>query len=155
MGGIIFLLLWRKKTPSHLFIYLFIYLGFLRAAPKTYGGSRAEGRIRATAAGLHQATATQDLSHNSQQYQTLNPLIKVRDRTGNLTVPSWIHFRCAITGTPPCPTLDSLCILPHFPFFYSLLICISFSRLYTQRRWILVLVTYTVVSGLGRAVPDT
>ena len=52
------------------------------------------------------ATATQDLSHvcdlhnSSQQCQTLNPLSEARDRTCNLSVPSWIHFHCTTTGTP-------------------------------------------------------
>ena len=50
------------------------------------------------------ATATQDLSHicdlhhNSQQRRILNPLIKARDQTLHLMVPSWIHF-CCTTGT--------------------------------------------------------
>ena len=56
------------------------------------------------------ATATQDLSrifhlhHSSQLRQILNPLIKTRDGTHNLMVPSQICFHCATTGTP----LDSI-----------------------------------------------
>ena len=52
------------------------------------------------------ATATRDpshifdLHHSSQQHWILNPLSEARDRTGNLIVPSWIHFHCTTTGTP-------------------------------------------------------
>ena len=50
------------------------------------------------------ATATQDpshvcdLHHSSQQRQILNPLSEDKDRTHNLTVPSQICFRCAMTS---------------------------------------------------------
>ena len=55
------------------------------------------------------ATATQDpshvcsLCHSSQQLQILNPLSKARDRTCNVMVPSWIRFRCTMTGTLTSP----------------------------------------------------
>ena len=57
-----------------------------------YGGSQARGLIRAVAASLH---------HNSQQCWIPNPLSETRDQTHNLIVPSQIHFRCTMTGTPP------------------------------------------------------
>ena len=41
-----------------------------------------------------------DLHHSSRQCQVLNPLSGARDGTPNLMVPSWIHFLCAMTGTP-------------------------------------------------------
>ena len=41
-----------------------------------------------------------DLHYSSQQRRILNPLIKARDGTPNLMVPSWIHFCCTTTGTP-------------------------------------------------------
>ena len=41
-----------------------------------------------------------DLHHSSRQRRSLNPLSKTRDRTRNLMVPSLIHFRCAMMGTP-------------------------------------------------------
>jgi len=41
-----------------------------------------------------------DLHHRSWQRWILNPLSKARDQTCNLMVPSWIHFRCAMKGTP-------------------------------------------------------
>ena len=52
------------------------------------------------------ATAMQDpshvcsLHHSSQQHQILNPLSEARERTRNLMVPSQIHCRCAMMGTP-------------------------------------------------------
>ena len=42
-----------------------------------------------------------DLHHSSWQHWIFNPLIKARDRTCSLMVPSWIHFGCATTGTHP------------------------------------------------------
>ena len=41
-----------------------------------------------------------DLQHSSWQRQVLYPLSEVRDRTCHLTIPSWIHFHCAMMGTP-------------------------------------------------------
>ena len=52
------------------------------------------------------ATATPYLScvcklhHSSRQHRILNPLSEARDQTCNLVVPRWIHFRCAMRGTP-------------------------------------------------------
>ena len=71
-----------------------IYFGgafFFRAATVAYGGSQARGPIRAVAAGLY---------HSSWQRRILNPLSRDRDQTRNLMVPRWIHFHCAIAGTP-------------------------------------------------------
>ena len=41
-----------------------------------------------------------ELHHSSLQCWILNPLNKARDWACNLTVPSWICFYCATTGTP-------------------------------------------------------
>ena len=41
-----------------------------------------------------------DLHHSSWQHQILNPLIKLRDQTHNLMVPSQIRFHCTSMGTP-------------------------------------------------------
>ena len=52
------------------------------------------------------ATATQDPNHvchlhqSSRQRRILNPPSKARGRIQNLSVPSWIRFPCAMTGTP-------------------------------------------------------
>ena len=47
-----------------LFVFLGLHLVCLfRAAPMTYGSSQARGQIGAVVAGVHQATAMQDLSH--------------------------------------------------------------------------------------------
>ena len=48
-----------------------------------------------------------DLHHSSWQHWILNPLSKARDPTGNLTLPSRIHFRCATTGPPSLHTSSS------------------------------------------------
>lgn len=40
------------------------------------------------------------LHHSSLQHWILNPLSGAKDQTDNVMVPSWIHFRCATTGTP-------------------------------------------------------
>ena len=40
------------------------------------------------------------LHHSSRQCGIFNPLSEARDWTHNLMVPSWIHFRCAMMGTP-------------------------------------------------------
>ena len=49
-----------------------------------------------------------DLHHSLWQCRTLNPLIKARDRTHNLTVPSRIRFCCATVGTPTSQVLNPL-----------------------------------------------
>ena len=60
------------------------------------------------------ATATLDLSHacdlhhSSRQWQILNPLSEIRDRTCVLMDRSQIHFRCATTGTLVAALLESL-----------------------------------------------
>ena len=41
-----------------------------------------------------------DLHYSSQQRRILNPLIKARDGTPDLTVPSWIRFCCAQQELP-------------------------------------------------------
>ena len=81
-------ILMRSLVSWPLFcLYFFIF----RAVLLAYGGCKARGCIRATAASLH---------HSSRKCQILNPLSKTRDRTLNLMFPSWIHFRCITTGTP-------------------------------------------------------
>ena len=41
-----------------------------------------------------------DLHHSSWQHLDPQPLSEDRDQTGNLMVPSWIHFYWATMGTP-------------------------------------------------------
>jgi len=76
---------------------------FFRAAPTAYGGSQARGhwpmpqpqpqprQIRATPATYTTHSNTRSLTHN---------LMIPRDGTRNLMVPSRIHFRCTMMGTP-------------------------------------------------------
>ena len=55
--------------------------------------------------------------------QILNPLIKARDQTHNLMVSSWIHFCCAMTGTPNWHILK---IVFHYSPFYFVRLVPSF-----------------------------
>ena len=83
------------------------------AAPAACTSSQARDWIRATAAGLTTATATQDpsrvcnLHHSSEQHHILDPLIKARDWTHILVDISQICFHCATTGTPSYTILYS------------------------------------------------
>ena len=85
---------------------LCFFLFLFRAAPTAYGGFQARGRIRAIAAGLHQATAAPDpshvcnLHHSLWQLGILNPLSEAGDRTCFLMDASQIHFHWATMGTP-------------------------------------------------------
>ena len=82
-----------------------------RATPASYGGSQLGVESELQLLACTTATATQELScvfdlhHSSRQHRILNPLSEARDRTCNLIVPRWIHFRCATTGTPVCRLL--------------------------------------------------
>ena len=104
-------LLYSKKKKKKLYwgnnflvvVVVVVFLPFSWATPMAYRGSQARGRIRAVAAGLHQSHSNAgvcNLHHSSGQCWILNPLSTARDRTPKLMVPSWIHFRCATTGTP-------------------------------------------------------
>ena len=54
-----------------------------------------------TATAMPDLSCVCDLCLGSRQRQILNPLSEAKDGTCNLTVPSWIRFRCATIGTPP------------------------------------------------------
>ena len=82
-----------------MFIYLFTYLCvcfLFRAEPASYEvptlGVKSELQLPACTT----ATATQDTSricdlhHDSWQHGILNQLIEARDRTCNLTDPTWV-----------------------------------------------------------------
>ena len=83
-----------------------MYALLFRATPVACGGSQAGVKLELQLPAYTTATAMQDpscacdLHHSSQQCSLLNPVSEARDRTGNLMVPSWIHFCCAMTGTP-------------------------------------------------------
>ena len=80
--------------PFHLFFFFFPFLG---PHSQAYGGSQARDLIGAVAPGLHHSHSNAgsepicDLHHSSQQCWILNPLLKARDRTRNLMVPSRIR----------------------------------------------------------------
>ena len=88
-------------------IYLLIYFCFLGPHLWPMEGSQARGGIRAITSGLRHsysnARSKLCLRPTPQLTATLdaNPLSGARDQTCNLMVPSWIHFCCATTGTPP------------------------------------------------------
>ena len=73
--------------PIEMLFYLKIFFFLFKARPVAYGGTLSRGPIRAVAAGLVTATATQDpsrvcnLHHSSQQCQNFNSLREARDRT--------------------------------------------------------------------------
>ena len=102
------------KIPCAFFFFFLVF----RAAPEAYGygGSQARGRNGATAAGLcHSNTRSEPRlwpHHSSQQCWFPNPLIKARDWTGNLMVPSQIHFHCATKGIPHVSSYIPLCSQP-------------------------------------------
>ena len=76
------------------------------AALAAHGVSQAMGPIGATAASLYQShsNAGSELhlhpTHSSWQCQILNLMSEARDQTHNLLITSWIHFCCAMIGTP-------------------------------------------------------
>ena len=83
-----------------------LFFHLFRAASVAYGGSQARDLIGAILMAYTTATATPgpsnicDLHHNSQQHWLLDPLSKARNQTHNFMVPSQIHYRCAMMGTP-------------------------------------------------------
>ena len=63
-------------------------------------GAEVELLAYTTATATPDPSCVCDLHQSSRQRQILNPLNEARERTHNLMVPSWIHFHCAMTGTP-------------------------------------------------------
>ena len=49
-------------------------------------------------------SATYTTAPTPQQRRIRSPLSEARDGTRNLTVPCWMRFCCATTGTPTCLT---------------------------------------------------
>ena len=101
----------QSVTPSFsLSLFFFFFLGL---HPRHMEGPRLGVESELQLPAYPTATATQDpshicdLHHSSQQRQKLNPLSEARDQTGNLMVPSWIHFLCARTGTPAFLFMDA------------------------------------------------
>ena len=58
------------KFFIYFYYYFLFYFLLFRSTPAAYGISEAKGWIRATAAGLHTATAMQDLSHICSLYHS-------------------------------------------------------------------------------------
>ena len=91
-------------------LFFFFFFLLFRAVLMAYRSSQARGRIKVTAVSPATATATAtqdsshvcDLYHSSWQCQIPDPLSEARDGNCSLIDTSWIHFRCATTGTPVC-----------------------------------------------------
>ena len=100
-----YIYLTRQFSTEVLFTYLFTAL-FLGSHPWHMEVPRLGVKLELQLPVYTTATATPDpsrvcdLHHSSWQCQILNPLSEARDRIRNLMVPSWMHFRCAMTGTP-------------------------------------------------------
>ena len=110
------------KTTRYHYHYYYYYLSFvfLGLHPQHMEVPRLGVQSELQLLAYAKATAMPDLScfcklhHSSWQRWILNPLIKARDQTRNLMVPSWIHFCCAMTGTPPVLSLtDHLVFVIH------------------------------------------
>ena len=105
---------YHKKSYNHFnnenflnFIFTCFWpLCLFRAASAAQGGSQARGWTELQLPAHATAPATLDpsqvcnLHHSSRPHWILNPLSKARDWICNLMVSSWIHFCCALTGTP-------------------------------------------------------
>ena len=105
LGGLI-----EGQMLSRSFFFCFLGLHLWHREVPRLGGQGVQSELHLLA--YSPATATQDLSwvcdlhHSSWQCQILKPLNEARDRTCSLTVPSWICFRSATTGTPDVLSLD-------------------------------------------------
>ena len=91
-----------REVMFFIFLIFFVFLGpYLQHMEIPRLGVLLELQLPAYAT----ATATRDRSHicdlyhSLRQCQILNPQSEARDQTCNLTVPSRIHFHCAMTGT--------------------------------------------------------
>ena len=87
----------------YLFIYLFYFLGLhLQHVEVLRLGieSKLQPLAYATATAMPDPSHGCDLHHSSQQCQILSPLSEVSCGTGNLMVPSRIHFHCTTMGAP-------------------------------------------------------
>ena len=86
--------------------FFFFFFCLFRATPRHMEVPKLGVELELQPPAYTTATATPDpsyicdLHHSSQQHEILNPLSKARDWTSNLSVPSWICFRCTMTGTP-------------------------------------------------------
>ena len=95
----------------HLFFVVAVFFFFLGLHPWHMEVPRPGVKLELQLPAYTTARATVDpshvcdLHHSLQQRQVLNPLSEARDRTWNLMVPVWIHFRCATTGTPIHPSV--------------------------------------------------
>ena len=85
---------------SHHFLFV-CFLGLhLRHMEVPRPGAESELLAYITATAMPDPSCICDLLHSSWQCWILNPLSEASYGTGNLMVPSRIHFCCAMTGIP-------------------------------------------------------
>ena len=99
--------LFCRESQTPFFFVLFCLLAcFLRPHLQHMEVPRLGVKLELQLLAYTTATATPDLSHvcdlrqSSGQHRILNPLSEARDRTRNLLVPGWIHFRCGQGSNP-------------------------------------------------------
>ena len=89
-----------------LFCFVFVFCLF-RAIPMAYGSSRARGSNQSCSYQPIPKPQQHQIRATSVTYTTAHgnavsftPWAKPGIKPANLMVPSWIRFRCAMTGTP-------------------------------------------------------
>ena len=95
-----------SRSETYLWVFFFSSSSFLLLHLWHMEDPRLGVKLELQLPAYATATPTHDPSrvcdpHRSQwQSRILNPLREARDQTGNLTVPSRIHFTCSMMGTP-------------------------------------------------------
>ena len=95
-------------------MFLWLYLWHMEV-PRLGVKSELELLAYTTAIATWDLSLVCNLYHSSWQYRILNPLSEARDQMHILMDTSWVHYCCAITGTP----IISLYI--YWPFVFLLL----------------------------------
>jgi len=100
-----------------IFCFVFVFLGpqlWHTEVPRLGVKSELQPLFYTIATATPDPSCICDLHHSSWQRWIFNPLSKARDRTRNLMVSSWIHFHCAMTGTPDLPKVTISLMLSSF-----------------------------------------
>ena len=90
-------------TQGHISWFCFCFLGlhlWYRDVPRLGVGSEFQQPAYTTAIATRNPSCVWNLHHSSQQRPIPDPSSEARDRTRILMDTSWIHFHCAMTGTP-------------------------------------------------------
>ena len=86
-----------------MYVFILLFLGLhpgQMEVPRLGVQSELQLLAYVTAIAMLDLSLAFDLHHSSRQRWILNPLGEARDRTCNVMIPSWIHFCCAMMGTP-------------------------------------------------------